>query len=223
MSLSLGHGKPLDVGECGIEESQLPPYAAGAIDLRAWFGPRDSDAYQRPLELEIGSGKGTFLVQQAGLTPHINYIGIEWSRPFWRYAADRCRRHGLANVRLLRAEAGFFIRNYVPSESLRQVHIYFPDPWPKARHHKRRLIQAPFLGELHRVLQREGLVRIATDHTDYFAWMGDHAAQVPQLFERLPFESPPSAGEGELVGTNFERKYRREGRPFHGMILRKRT
>ena len=65
-------------------------------------------------------------------------------------------------------------------------------------------------------------VRIATDHSDYFAWIQEHAAMVADLFEPLAFESPTSAGEGELVGTNFERKYRREGRPFHGLILRSR-
>ena len=102
------------------------------------------------------------------------------------------------------------------------MHIYFPDPWPKARHNKRRLVQVPFLRQAHRVLEPHGLLRIATDHSDYFAWMVDHANQVAELFDSLPFESPESAGEGELVGTNFERKYRREGRPFHGMILRKR-
>lgn len=222
MALSLGRGKPLDISGVGLDEKQLPPYAEGAIDLRGWFGEAGSEEYQRPMELEIGSGKGTFLVQQATLTPGINYIGIEWAKAFWKYAADRCRRHQLANVKLLRAEAGFFVRNYVPTGLLRQVHIYFPDPWPKARHNKRRLIQAPFLREVHRALEANGQIRIATDHSDYFAWMGEHAAQVPELFERIEFESPDSAGEGELVGTNFERKYRREGRPFHGMILRRK-
>jgi tRNA G46 methylase TrmB len=76
--------------------------------------------------------------------------------------------------------------------------------------------------ELHRVLEPSGLLRIATDHADYFAWMREHLAPAASLYEELPFESPASAGEGELVGTNFERKYRREGRPFHAMILRKR-
>ncbi len=123
---------------------------------------------------------------------------------------------------MVHAEAGYFLRNYVADGIFQQVHIYFPDPWPKARHNKRRLVQAPFLRDVHRILTPTGQIRLATDHLDYFAWMEDHAAQVSDIFDRLEFVSPESAGEGELVGTNFERKYRREGRPFNAMILRKK-
>lgn len=231
MSLSLSHGKQLDVGRHGIAQEDLPPMDAGRVDVRTWF--RDPPAIDRPVELEIGSGKGTFLIQHAKLHPEVDYLGLEWAKAFWRYAADRARRHGLDNVRLVRCDADMFVRHYVPDATFRQVHIYFPDPWPKKRHHKRRLIQAAFLRELHRVLipaapgaagvlGETACLRIATDHADYFQWMQDHAAEVQDLFDREPFVSPESAGEGELVGTNFERKYRLEGRPFHGMILRKR-
>jgi tRNA (guanine-N7-)-methyltransferase len=235
MGLSLSHGKEMDVGHIGLLQEQLPPVPVhGAppayLDLKGWFG---SEGAKRPLELEIGSGKGTFLLNQAKLTPEVNYIGLEWARQFWMYAADRCRRHALENVRVVRAEAAGFVRSYVADASLRQVHIYFPDPWPKTRHNKRRLIQAGFLRELWRVLEPPevinpanpqaagGVIRLATDHADYFDWMVEEAGKVADLFERLPFESPASAGEGELVGSNFERKYRREGRPFNAMVLRK--
>jgi len=210
----------MDVGHIGIDASGLPCLDHGPLDLCGWFGDTRRD---HPLELEIGSGKGTFLVQQAQLSQEVNYIGIEYARGFWRYAADRCRRRGLENVRMVNIEAGAFVRNYVPAGSLRCVHVYFPDPWPKKRHHKRRLIQAPFLTELHRVIAADGQVRLATDHSEYFHWMAEHADRVADLFERTAFEPSASAGEGELVGTNFERKYRREGRPFHAMILRRRN
>ena len=232
MSLSLSHGKTLDVGYFGIAQEDLPAMDDGRLDPRLWFRNEgeDVDGGGRPLELEIGSGKGTFLVQHAKLYPHVDYLGIEWAKAFWKYAADRARRHGLSNVRMLRCDAAVFVKHYVPDQTFRQVHIYFPDPWPKKRHHKRRLIQEGFLRELHRVLIPAGkevdgetaCVRIATDHADYFEWMGEHAANVTDLFDREPFERPASAGEGELVGTNFERKYREEGRIFQGMILRKR-
>ncbi|NJL32361.1 MAG: tRNA (guanosine(46)-N7)-methyltransferase TrmB [Phycisphaerales bacterium] len=228
MSLSLSHGKTLDVTGYGYTLADLPalpsepggpmPYRTG-FDPRLWFA---EGLRGQPLELEIGSGKGTFLVQHASLLPGVNFIGIEYARAFWKYAADRVRRHQLANVRLFYGEAAMFVRGYVPDGCLRQVHIYFPDPWPKTRHHKRRLVQADFLRELHRVLEPGGAVRLATDHADYFAWMQDHAGQVGDLFICETFEPPRGAGEGELVGSNFERKYRREGRPFHALVLRRR-
>lgn len=219
LSFSLSRGRPLEVGEVGIASEQLPAFEQGTVELPLWF---DADRMNYPLELEIGSGKGTFLVQQAEQSPGINFVGIEYAKAFWRYAADRCRRHGLANVRLVRAEADFFVRNFVADAVFQQVHLYFPDPWPKKRHHKRRLVTKDFLGQVHRALVDEGLLRIATDHAAYFQWIEQRAVEVADLFERQPFVRPDSADEGELVGTNFERKYRQEGRSFYGMTLRKR-
>jgi len=220
MSLSISHKKTLDVGDIGVIQDQLPSFDDGPIDLKRWFANKQA---HRPLELEIGSGKGTFLAQQATQTPNVNYIGIEYAKAFWRYAADRCRRLGLDNVKLVHTEAGSFLRHYVPDSCLRQLHVYFPDPWPKKRHHKRRLIQESFLRGVHRKLEPDGLVRIATDHAEYYQWMTEHIERTGELFDRLPFESPVSAGEGELIGTNFERKYRRQGRPFYTMMLKKRS
>lgn len=211
----------MDGGEFGIEH--LPRMGStpqeSRFDPRLWWPP---ELRERPLELEIGSGKGTFLVQQATQSPEINYLGMEWAKQFWRYAADRIRRHNLTNVRMLHGDARVFVTWCVPDATFRQVHVYFPDPWPKKRHHKRRSINAAFLRQLHRVLVPGGMIRLVTDHDDYFAWMVEHAGQVTDLFERIPFERPASAGEGEVVGSNFERKYRREGRPFNAMTLRKK-
>jgi tRNA (guanine-N7-)-methyltransferase len=212
----------MDPGSYGIAHDDLPPFEQGRIDFATWFPPQAPGAAPKPLELEIGSGKGTFLVNQALATPEINYIGIEWARAYWLYASDRARRNDATNVRVVRTDAAAFVRQYCADNCFRQVHIYFPDPWPKARHNKRRILQEPFYRELHRVLQAQGLIRIATDHADYFEWMNSHLIPVVDLFEKLPFESPASAGQGELVGSNFERKYRREGRPFHSMILRRK-
>ena len=194
--------------------------AAGRIDPRAWFPNPD-----RRFEIEIGSGKGTFLVQQATLEPETNYLGIEWAREFAVYTADRIRRHGLSNVRVLNTDATAFLRWRVPDGSAAVVHLYFPDPWPKTRHHRRRTLQEAFLRDCWRILQPAGELRVVTDHDDYWAWMEREFATVTSgespLFERLPFERPGSAREGELVGTNFERKYRREGRPFNAAVLRR--
>ena len=217
MSLSLSHGRTLDVGRIGIAGDDLPPFEAGPIDLASWFA-----AAEGPLELEIGCGKGTFIVRQAEQSLEVNFIGIEYARAYWRYAADRCRRHQCDNVRLVHTEAGSFVRNYVRDATFQQVHIYFPDPWPKKRHHKRRLIQTPFLIELHRTLTEAGHIHITTDHADYFSWIEAHTTRAADHFERLPFTPAQAADAGELVGTNFERKYRTQGRTFYGMTLVRR-
>ena len=213
----------IDLHPFGLTRDDLPALgldpAASRFDMRAWWDPQRRAL---PIELEIGSGKGTFLVQQAQRTPEVNYLGIEWAREYWRYAADRIRRHQLTAVRMLHADAAEFVHWHCPDALFRQVHVYFPDPWPKKRHHKRRFVQESNLRRLHRVIEPGGFVRIVTDHDAYFAWIEQHVEAVGDLFDRLPFERPISAAEGEIVGTNFERKYRREGRPFHGLTLSKR-
>ena len=173
----------------------------------------DLFANDHAIELEIGSGKGTFLLEQARSRPDVNFFGVEWANWFWRYASDRLRRAGLTNVRTVRAEAMFFLREHVPDASLCVLHVYFPDPWPKKRHHKRRLIQAPFIEQAQRVLKPAGRLQIVTDHQEYFEENIDPAIRASTL-QIVEYNRPGSAAEGEFVGTNFERKYRREGRPF---------
>src|SRR6476646_1569544 len=121
-----------------------------------------------PVELEIGMGKGTFLTEQAKARPEVNFFGIEWANWFWRYASDRLRRNECSNARTVRAEASYFLTEFVPPASISVLHIYFPDPWPKARHHKRRLIQEKFVPVIERVLLRGGRVQIVTDHKAYW-------------------------------------------------------
>ena len=218
MSFGLGHGRALDVTGVGISQQQLPPPEAGRLGP-AWFFPERPDA---PFELEIGSGKGTFLLQEAPAHPDVNYLGIEWAGEFFRYAADRIRRAGIPNVRMLYADASEFVRCWLADGTCSVVHLYFSDPWPKARHHKRRVVQDASLAEFHRVLRPGGELRLVTDHDALWAWYGERIASAGHLFEAVPFERPASAGSGEVVGTNFERKYRREGRPFHAVTLRRR-
>ncbi|HEV7301749.1 MAG TPA: tRNA (guanosine(46)-N7)-methyltransferase TrmB [Tepidisphaeraceae bacterium] len=189
----------------------------------------DPDALPKPLiwselygnankvELEVGMGKGTFLCEQARSRLDTNFFGIEWARWFWRYASDRMRRHNCANARTVRAEASFFLTEFVPPASLSVVHIYFPDPWPKARHHKRRLVQPKFMPLLHRVLVPGGRVQIVTDHKGYWDENIEPTLRAAAGFTVVDYNRPGSANEGEFVGTNFERKYRREGRPFYAL------
>lgn len=255
MSFGLGRGRELDPGwgVVAISDAELPALPdkistdpeAGRLDPRAWFAHPG-----RPFEIEIGSGKGTFLVQQAMLQPEVNFLGIEWAREFAWYTADRVRRRRarglLANVRVLNADATSFLRWRVPAGIVRVVHLYFSDPWPKTRHHKKRVVQDRFLGEVWRVLAPGGELRVVTDHDELWAWDTEHFrrwtgpagwallaayghAPSPQAgaapgagpFELSDFDRPESAGSGELVGTNFERKFRRAGRGFHAAVLRR--
>lgn len=223
-----------------IAPEELPPLPdaamtdpeAGRVDPRNWY-PHRADNSGRRFEIEIGSGKGTFLLQQAGLSPEVDYLGIEWAAEFCKYAADRVRRAGLANVRLLRTDATEFIRWRVPDAVADVIHLYFSDPWPKSKHHKKRVVQDRFLAEAWRVLKPGGEIRVVTDHDELWAWDREHfdrwcyngpcphhTGPVPAFAEEA-FAAPPSAKPGELVGTNFERKFRVEGRGFHATVLRK--
>jgi len=168
-----------------------------------------------PVEMEIGFGKGTFLVEQASVRPEVNFLGIEWARWFWRYASDRLRRRGCLNARTVRSEAVFFLTECVPEASVSVLHVYFPDPWPKKRHHKRRLIQIPFMELVQRILVPVGRLQVVTDHKEYFEQI--EAVVKSSGMRIVDYNRPGSAGEGEFVGTNFERKYKREGRPFYAL------
>src|SRR5437763_1812212 len=183
---------------------------ARPINWEALFGNAN------PVELEIGMGKGTFLTEQARARPDVNFFGIEWARWFWRYASDRLRRAGCDNARTVRAEAGYFLTEFVPPDSVSVLHVYFPDPWPKARHHKRRLIQPGFVPVMARVLAPGGRVQIVTDHKGYWEENIEPTIRGSGLAV-VDYSRPGSAGAGEFVGTNFERKYAREGRPFYAI------
>ena len=191
----------------GLDVETLPR----PIDWHALYGN------DHPVELEIGMGKGTFLTEQAKARPETNFFGIEWARWFWRYASDRLRRNGCNNARTVRAEASFFLTEFVRPESLDVLHIYFPDPWPKARHHKRRLVNPKFMELAHRVLRARGRIQIVTDHKGYWEENIEPSVRGAVAFEVVDYNRPGSAGAGEFVGTNFERKYAREGRPFYAI------
>lgn len=214
MSFSLSRGRGYDTSGFGLEAEDLPTWDGAVLDPRCLFAAPDL-----PFELEIGSGKGTFLVQQGALKQDTNFLGIEWSREFFRYAADRARRNQLSNVRLLHDNGREFLQHKCAAGVVDVLHLYFTDPWPKTRHHKRRVVQDETMAHMHRVLKPGGVVHLVTDHVDLWAWYQDHAERHTHLFEPQPFSPPASAGEGEVVGTNFERKYRREGRAFHAMSL----
>ncbi len=188
----------------------------GKIDFARIFGRSG------PVHIEIGTGKGTFLLNQAQAEPGDNYLGIEWARRYYRHAVDRIGRWGLSNVRIIRTDAAAFIADFVPDDLVDCFHIYFPDPWPKKRHHKRRFLCPTNLEHLIRCLKVRGQLRIATDHAEYFEQIKTVVTERSDTLEQIDF--PPTAGAetGEWVGTNFERKYLKDQRPIYTLAARKK-
>ena len=187
----------------------------GKIDFVRIFGRPG------PVHIEIGSGKGTFLLSQAQALPADNFLGIEWARKYYRYSVDRIGRWGLTNVRIIRTDAAEFMADSVPDDSVDYFHIYFPDPWPKKRHHKRRFICSANTEHLIRCLKLAGQLLIATDHVDYFEQIKLVLASRSDVLEETDFIKPAGAESGEWVGTNFERKYIKDKRPIYTIAIRK--
>ena len=187
----------------------------GKIDFVRIFGRAG------PVHIEIGTGKAAFLLNQAKAQPEVNFLGVERANKYYRFGVDRIGRWGLTNVRIIRADAAAFLADFAPAGCVDCCHIYFPDPWPKRRHHKRRFFTAARLEQVIRMLKTGGIIKVATDDAEYFDL-------IKQLFEgekaRLqPTEFLPAAGAdvGEWVGTNFERKYLKQNRPIYTIAVRK--
>jgi len=176
-----------------------------------------------PVHIEIGSGKGTFIVNQAQVEPDIDFLGIEWANKYYRYAVDRVGRWGLKNVRMLRADAAVFLAEHVSSQSVSCIHLYFPDPWPKKRHNKRRFVNQSNIEQVHRILVSKGVLKMATDHADYFEQMQSVLKENSDRFETIDFLPCAGAKTGEWVGTNFERKYLKEDRSVHTLAVAKKA
>lgn len=196
-----------DYPEISLDQETLD----GHVDFEVLFGRKAS------VHIEIGSGKGTFLVSEAEAYPDNNYLGIEWANRYYKFAVDRIGRKELGNVRIIRTDASFFFAEHVPESSVSWFHIYFPDPWPKARHNKRRLICTENVEHIIKCLEPGGVINLATDHADYFEQMEEvmNAEFQKGSLKQIPFTRAAGAKEGETVGTNFERKYIVEGRKIN--------
>ncbi|MHC4623217.1 MAG: tRNA (guanosine(46)-N7)-methyltransferase TrmB [Planctomycetota bacterium] len=188
----------------------------GKIDFVRIFGR------QGPIHVEIGAGKATFLLNQAQAQPRANFLGIEWANRYYRFAVDRIGRWGLKNVRIIRTDAAAFLADSVPPASVDCFHIYFPDPWPKKRHHKRRFFNAANLEQLIRALKTGGTIRITTDHAQYFEVITQLVKASENRLEQIEFLPTAGADQNEWAGTNFERKYLKENRPIHTIAVGKK-
>lgn len=187
----------------------------GRIDFVRVFGRKN------PLHVEIGTGRATFLLLQAKAHPDIDFIGIEWASRYYRYAVDRLGRWSITNVRLIRTDAAVFLTDFVADNSVECFHIYFPDPWPKKRHHKRRFFNSANLDQLVRCLKTGGAIRIATDHAGYFEQIKKLLAARPSLLEEINFTPADGAETGENVGSNFERKYLKQQKQIYAIAVKK--
>ncbi|MFY1693612.1 tRNA (guanosine(46)-N7)-methyltransferase TrmB [Plantactinospora sp. WMMB782] len=196
----------------GAVTPQGPPAPEGALDLVELFGRT------APVVLEIGSGMGDATVAMAAADPGRNYLAVEVHTPGIANLLDLAERQGLTNVRIARGDALDLVRYLLPPERLDAVHVFFPDPWPKPRHHKRRLVQPAHVALLRSRLVPGGVLHCATDWPEYAESMRDTLTADPELVNLFPGFAPRPA---HRPVTKFERRGTAAGRPIHDLIFRR--
>lgn len=182
------------------------PDAEQLLDLHQLFGNA------RPVALEVGFGKGAFLVDVAPREPEVNFLGIEIDKGLALYVATRLAKRKFPNVKVAHGDAGRLLSKHLPADSLAAVHVYFPDPWWKKKHRKRRVFNEVFAQQAARVIQPGGYLHMATDVAEYFQVMLGIVAQQP-AFQLEDAGREERAAEEAKPETNFEKKARKEGRP----------
>lgn len=178
--------------------------------------PNEIFGRKAPLEIDLGCGKGRFLSVHASRYPERNFIGIERKMKRVRKVEKKVNRLGLDNVRLTRIEASFFVQNLLPDSCLDVLYIFYPDPWPKRRHHSRRLFAPPFMDSLTRVLSPDGVVHLATDHTDYFEQMKKTVAADDRFIAAEPYVPD------EEERTEFETTFLKLGKKANRLSFKQR-
>jgi tRNA (guanine-N7-)-methyltransferase len=175
------------------------------LDLEKIFGRR------APLHVDLGCGEGSFLCALAQRLPNKNFLGIE--RLLGRIRSSARKAAGLSNVRLLQMESSYAVRYLLPAAAVETFYLLFPDPWPKRRHHRRRIVTPEFLNSVHTALEISGVIYIATDDLDYFRKIKDIARSTSGFaIAAVDVELPPSG---------FELIFRQKGAPIYSVALRK--
>ena len=187
-------------------------WSGGRIDMAARF------ERPAPLVLDIGFGDGDALAEIAAAHPDRNYLGVEVYRTGTGRLLRRIESEGLANLQVLIADASELLRDGLAPESLAGVQLFFPDPWTKKRHHKRRIVQADWLARVADRLQPGGFLHMATDWADYAEWMLSLSDAEPRLENPHGGYAPDP---GDRPETRFERRGRRKGHEVFDLILRK--
>jgi len=175
----------------------------------------------RPIEVEIGAGKGKYLLARAQLQPDINFVGFDYIWKYLKIGWERAQKRRLGNLLFFKAEAVEVITHLTPSESVSIFHIYFPDPWHKRKHHKRRYMTPEFIHLLHDRLVPGGLVELATDNFDYYMWLRRTLIDAGEgLWARTREQKNERILDPEIK-TNFELKYEAAGRDLYYLELQK--
>ncbi len=168
------------------------------------------------VDLEVGSGKGKFLLELAAAFPERDFLAVERASKYHQLCCDRAARRGITNVRLLRTTAEDLLFRLLREASLANLYVLFPDPWPKKRHHKRRLVKPEIVAAMNRVLAPGGRLLVKTDHEGY----ADVITEALRDAEGFTTLDPKEAFAG-LPETGFEIKYRHQGRPIFPFALQK--
>ncbi len=184
------------------------PATPPRLDWHAIYANHD------PVEIEVGFGKGAFLLREALRRPQVNYFGLEIERKYTLYTANRLAIRQLRHVRVCCADAGGFLHQRVADACVHTVHIYFPDPWWKRRHRKRRVFTPAFVATCQRILVDDGQLSIATDVEEYYHVMLDILTTFG-TFTPLPVPPTIPGTDPNDPLTNFERKARVQGRSIH--------
>jgi len=179
------------------------------LDFEEVFGNRNR------VVVEIGSGKGRFVIASAMEQPDVNFIAIEKSLHYYRVIRDRVEKRGLRNVRVINHDAFLVLQKMFADKSVSELHIYFPDPWPRKREQKRRIIRPEALEQMRRVLVDSGSGIYVTDHREYFEAAKPLIAEFFRTETRIPAPADPPR-------TNYEAKYRAQGREIYEVRFWKR-
>ena len=176
----------------------------GILDFHKVFGNKN------PIHIEIGSGRGEFLIKSAMQNPNINYIGIDLKEKRIKTIFRKLYKEKLKNVRIAKIYLNNENIKFLPPNSIEKIYLQHPDPWPKKRHFHRRIIQSEFINILHELLITNGIVDIATDHKDYAIWIVEHFKERKDFFSIYKKGFTKESEKGHIE-TYFEKKKREEG------------
>lgn len=201
------------------------------LDLARWYRtieelPRPWDnmalfGREAPLEVELGSGKGLFMAAASAARPEMNFLGLEVAAKYAQHAAARLARASVTNAIMVGCDGLRVFREWLPDAGVSAVHVYFPDPWWKKRHKKRRVVNEAFLRDVVRVLVPDGALHLWTDVEEYFQSSLELIRYTPLVG---PIEVAESAAEHDLdYRTHFERRTRQHGQPVYRAEFRKPT